>query len=391
MKMAGLISTCHFFVEVQVLRKKEETIVSKLKVKHKDNQIVVISKLSKIEEINQQELDVMHSKIIRGLMKPTVSKLNRITYLSPNGLTLKSYLANSITINDFFLIYAQVLEVIKSVDRNSFNINNLVMNLNFAFVNEKTKELHMVYQPIRTQVISTNIASFLYDIAYSVNLSLSEDYNEINRFINFMKSLQMISTEQIEQYILKHYPSIYKQVKRQKPGQSKILRGDDFYYHQNDFDKKNNSFENIEDDLAGDTALLDEDEDDATSLLVEEDDEATSLLTEDDDATALLVEQVKNYPYLIRLSTFDRTDVNKPVFRIGKERSYVDYFVQNNSAVSRLHADIITKGNQYFIKDNNSTNKTYVNGVDIPSEQEVEIFDGDEIVLANEKFEFHIY
>ena len=391
MKMAGLISTCHFFVEVQVLRKKEETIVSKLKVKHKDNQIVVISKLSKIEEINQQELDVMHSKIIRGLMKPTVSKLNRITYLSPNGLTLKSYLANSITINDFFLIYAQVLEVIKSVDRNSFNINNLVMNLNFAFVNEKTKELHMVYQPIRTQVISTNIASFLYDIAYSVNLSLSEDYNEINRFINFMKSLQMISTEQIEQYILKYYPSIYKQVKRQKPGQSKILRGDDFYYHQNDFDKKNNSFENIEDDLAGDTALLDEDEDDATSLLVEEDDEATSLLTEDDDATALLVEQVKNYPYLIRLSTFDRTDVNKPVFRIGKERSYVDYFVQNNSAVSRLHADIITKGNQYFIKDNNSTNKTYVNGVDIPSEQEVEIFDGDEIVLANEKFEFHIY
>jgi len=364
--------------------------VSKLKVKHKDNQIVVISKLSKIEEINQQELDVMHSKIIRGLMKPTVSKLNRITYLSPNGLTLKSYLANSITINDFFLIYAQVLEVIKSVERNSFNINNLIMNLNFAFVNERTKELHMVYQPIRTQVISTNIASFLYDIAYSVNLSLSEDYNEINRFINFMKSLQMISTEQIEQYILKHYPIIYKQVKRQKPGQSKMLRGDDFYYHQDELEKGVKSSNLTDDDLAGDTALLIEEDDDATALLVEDDD-ATSLLTEDEDATALLVEQVKNYPYLIRLSTFDRADVNKPVFRIGKERSYVDYFVQNNSAVSRLHADIITKDNQYFIKDNNSTNKTYVNGVDIPSEQEVEIFDGDEIILANEKFEFHIY
>lgn len=390
MKMAGLNLTCHFFVEVQVLRKKEETIVSKLKVKHKDNQIVVISKLSKIEEINQQELDVMHSKIIRGLMKPTVSKLNRITYLSPNGLTLKSYLANSITINDFFLIYAQVLEVIKSVERNSFNINNLIMNLNFAFVNERTKELHMVYQPIRTQVISTNIASFLYDIAYSVNLSLSEDYNEINRFINFMKSLQMISTEQIEQYILKHYPIIYKQVKRQKPGQSKMLRGDDFYYHQDELEKGVKSSNLTDDDLAGDTALLIEEDDDATALLVEDDD-ATSLLTEDEDATALLVEQVKNYPYLIRLSTFDRADVNKPVFRIGKERSYVDYFVQNNSAVSRLHADIITKDNQYFIKDNNSTNKTYVNGVDIPSEQEVEIFDGDEIILANEKFEFHIY
>lgn len=362
--------------------------MSKLKVKHKDNQIVVISKLSKIEEINQQELDVMHSKIIRGLMKPTVSKLNRITYLSPNGLTLKSYLANSITINDFFLLYAQVLEVIKSVERNSFNINNLIMNLNFAFVNEKTKELHMVYQPIRTQVISSNVASFLYDIAYSVNLSLSEDYNEINHFINFMKSLQMISTEPIEQYILKHYPSIYKQVKRQKLGQSKMLRGDDFYYHQNDFDNRNNSSELIDDDLASDTALLIEDNEE-TSLL-NEDEEATSLLIEDDEATALLVEQVKNYPYLIRLSTFDRADINKPVFRIGKERSYVDFFVQNNSAVSRLHADIITRENRYFVKDNNSTNHTYINGQELTPETENEIFDGDELTFANEVFEFHV-
>lgn len=364
--------------------------MSKLKVKHKDNQIVVISKLSKIEEINQQELDVMHSKIIRGLMKPTVSKLNRITYLSPNGLTLKNYLANSITINDFFLIFAQVLEVIKSIERNSFNINNLIMNMNYSFVNEKTKELHMVYQPIRTQVISTNVASFLYDIAYSVNLALSEDYNEINRFVNFMKSLQVISTPQIEQYILKNYPAIYKQVKRQKPGQSKMLRGDDFYYHQNDFDDKGNSSELMDDNLASDTALLVEEDDEATSLLVEEDDEATSLLTEDDESTALLVEQVKNYPYLIRLNTFDRTDVNKPVFRIGKEKSHVDYFVQNNSAVSRLHADIITRGNQYFVKDNNSTNRTFINGQELTPETENEIFDGDKLTLANEVFEFHL-
>lgn len=374
--------------------------MSKLKVKHKDNQIIVVSKLSKTEEINQQELDVMHSKIIRGLMKPTVSKLNRITYLSPNGLTLKSYLANSITINDFFLIYAQVLEVIKSVERNSFNINNLVMNLNFAFVNEKTKELHMVYQPIRTQVISTSMASFLYDISYCVNLALSEDYNEINRFINYLKSLQMISYEPIEQYILKYYPSIYKQVTRQKPGQSKILKGDDFFYRQNDMEHKESQgrldpkdlFDSFDSDDAGDTALLIEDSndfDEGTALLLE-DDEGTALLLEEDDATALLLEKKVNYPYLIRINTFDRTDVNKPVFRIGKERSYVDYFVQNNSAVSRLHADIITRGNQYFIKDNNSTNHTYINGRELTPETENEIFDGDELTLANEVFEFHV-
>ena len=375
--------------------------MSKLKVKHKDNQIVVISKLSKIEEINQQELDVMHSKIIRGLMKPTVSKLNRITYLSPNGLSLKHYLANGITVDEFFLVFAQVLEVIKSVERNSFNINNLIMNLNFAFVNEKTKELHMVYQPIRTQVISTSLASFLYDISYCVNLALSEDYNEINRFINFLKSLQMISCEPIEQYILKHHPSVYKQVRRQKPGQSKMLKGDDFYYRQNDIEhtesrKKSNPkdiFDPFDNNDAGDTALLIEETDDfdeGTAVLLEDDyDEGTALLLEDEDDTALLIENKKSYPYLIRISTFDRIDVNKPVFRIGKERSYVDYFVQNNSAVSRLHADIITRGNQYFVKDNNSTNHTLINGQELTPETENEILDGDELTLANEVFEFH--
>ena len=96
------------------------------------------------------------------------------------------------------------------------------------------------------------------------------------------------------------------------------------------------------------------------------------------------------YPYLIRLSNYDRIDVNKPSFRIGKEKSYVDYFVMNNSAVSRIHADIITRDGRYFIKDNNSTNRTFVNGSVIPFEQEVEIFDGDAIMLANEAFEFHV-
>ena len=47
-------------------------------------------------------------------------------------------------------------------------------------------------------------------------------------------------------------------------------------------------------------------------------------------------------------------------------------------------------GEQYFIKDNNSTNHTFVNGTMIPVNQNVEIFDGDALMLANEPFEFHI-
>ena len=96
-------------------------------------------------------------------------------------------------------------------------------------------------------------------------------------------------------------------------------------------------------------------------------------------------------PRLIRSKNNENIPVNKPVFRIGKEHSYVDYFVPDNSAISRSHANIVTRGEQFFIVDTNSTNHTYVNGLMIQSNQESEIHDKDIIRLANEDFEFRIY
>ena len=79
----------------------------------------------------------------------------------------------------------------------------------------------------------------------------------------------------------------------------------------------------------------------------------------------------------------------EPVFRIGKERSYVDLFIGDNSAISRSHANIITRDGAYYIMDTNSTNHTYVNGSLIPSNQQVMLTDMDELTLANELFTYH--
>ena len=96
-------------------------------------------------------------------------------------------------------------------------------------------------------------------------------------------------------------------------------------------------------------------------------------------------------PYLLRIKNNERIELNKPVFRIGKERSYVDYFVSDNTAVSRSHANIINKDNKFYIVDTNSTNHTYVNGSMIQSNVETKIEDGTKIRLANEDFEFFMY
>ena len=387
--------------------------MSKLKVKFKNSQITVKSKLSKDEQINAREVEILNSKIIRGIMKPTVEGEKKLSYLSPGGIKLEAYLKKGITKNDFFLVIAQILEAVKSIGRNSFNINNLILNMKYVFVNEMTHELHFVYQPIYSSAISSDLASFLYDVAYSVTLALNEDYKCVNNFIAYLKGLQAVSVINIEKYLLDVYPQIYKQVKRQKYGQSEYLgsfkNGKDIYYDMDKrrkptppadydstslFSEKNDKDEAtsllMEDVMDTPTSLLDDDNNEPTSLLVEDEDEATSLLI-DDEATSLLSEGAQiSYPYLIRKNSFDRMDINKPVFRIGKERSYVDYFVADNNAVSRIHADIITKNNSFFVKDENSTNGTYVNGDRLSPNEEVQVFDGDIITFANEEFEFHI-
>lgn len=95
-------------------------------------------------------------------------------------------------------------------------------------------------------------------------------------------------------------------------------------------------------------------------------------------------------PYLIRKRTNQKIDISKDIFRIGKEQSYVDYFVNDNTAISRSHADIVKRGNEYFIIDNNSLNHTYVNGEQIQSQVPTPLKDFDTVTLADEFFEYRL-
>lgn len=98
----------------------------------------------------------------------------------------------------------------------------------------------------------------------------------------------------------------------------------------------------------------------------------------------------KALPYLIRVSTEERIMLNKAIFKIGKATRGVDYTVGGNGAISRQHALIIQKDGVCYIKDNKSTNHTYVNGKRVEDGVE-EILTHDSLVrLADEEFTFKI-
>lgn len=95
-------------------------------------------------------------------------------------------------------------------------------------------------------------------------------------------------------------------------------------------------------------------------------------------------------PYLIRTKNNERIELNKPVFRIGKEKSYVDYFISDNTAISRSHANVISRDGEYYVVDTNSTNHTYVDNIMLQSNVETKIIDGAKLRFANEDFEFKL-
>ena len=76
--------------------------------------------------------------------------------------------------------------------------------------------------------------------------------------------------------------------------------------------------------------------------------------------------------------------LNKESIIVGKLRGQCDFSINNNK-ISKMHAEFITRGSEYFVKDYNSTNGTYINGSNqrIASNVEYQIFNGDRITLAN--------
>lgn len=370
------------------------------KEKTKDCQLLVKVKLPFGSSVNSNELNMFAQKCLRGFLKPKLVKSSTIEYTGPIAISLYERLERPISKYDFFFLIEQIIDATQKLQRNAFPRNKVVWDLRHAYINETTKEVQLLYLPLGETSGSADISRFIENIIYSAKPFDERDNGFVSRFVYFFKSLPHYDPAKIESFIAHEDRSVVNTIKRHTTGGSGFMtdKRKDYYDH---YEQKRSN----EDDA---TALLSQSDDEATGLLREDDEatgllidsgeeatglldgsEATGLLNEDDEATGLLIEEQVHYPTLYRVLTNECICVNKPVFRLGKERSYVDYFVTNNNAVSRGHADIITRGSRYFIRDLNSKNKTYINGQAIPPQCECEILDGSRLTLGNEEFIFN--
>ena len=77
--------------------------------------------------------------------------------------------------------------------------------------------------------------------------------------------------------------------------------------------------------------------------------------------------------------------------RIGRSPAVTEICISGNKGIGRVHAILYSRGGQLFIEDNNSKNKTYVDGVQLePGQSPRRIENGSRIRLGDEELEIHI-
>ncbi len=97
----------------------------------------------------------------------------------------------------------------------------------------------------------------------------------------------------------------------------------------------------------------------------------------------------KENAYLVLKETGEKIYINKNGFMFGRLKGKVDY-VTKNQKVGRIHAEITSENNEYYITDFNSINKTYVDGVACVPEERIPLSDGAVIMLADMEMIFKL-
>ncbi len=377
--------------------------MNKIKSTNKHGLSNLSLKSLKGQQLNENEIYLINSNKVQGLLHMDVEIKGasfKITYNTTGFITLKEYLLTPLNKESFAKILQNILSNLKSMESAYLNQQYLLMDFDRVMVNPATQHIYFIYVPIQFFESGSSLRDFLLNIIQYSSFAPGEDTNYVRDYITILNKGINFSLFELEEYIKKllGQKTGDDQTKQCPQCNTQVRRGTNYcpacgakVSGMTEMTMKG-VYNPLGEAKKEEQAPVEEGEKIAKDYTQGLSDGTTVLGADIGGTTVLGSEELynPNYPYLIREKNGEKIPVNKPSFRIGKEKKYCDYFVADNTAVSRSHADIITREKRHYIIDLNSTNKTYVDGRPIQVETEVEIFSGAKLKLADENFVFYI-
>ncbi len=328
--------------------------------------------------ISRYEMDVLAGHPVKGLLKIQLDKAGDLIYSGEGKQTLTQHLLQKVGGGQLTGMIWSALQTVCEIRRLGLDEHRMLLNPDWIYVGEGA-QIYFIYFPVNGIGGSYDFSLFCRDIILSAELTESEKGL-------WKQWADGLSAEGIHTESLEHFKSVFHV---QDSGE----RWDD---DRTIVDGKEDSKWSDPEQTALDPLCAGRsNEARAASMGFCKEDGDT--LIDEDDMEGTLLESCGNntvwhrLPTIRRLSTGEKKTVTGDYFKIGRSASRADFCVTGNHCISNVHAIIVCIAETYYVKDNYSTNGTYVDGEQISAGGEPRrLADGSMIRMWDEDFEFRL-
>lgn len=338
--------------------------------KSKKNKIIVVSKIAGPTKINAGELNLLARIGDRRIVAPAEIGRKKLVFELTGFMPLSRFFASYMTEETFFRIITDFVQVMATLERANLPLDNLIVKGGYIFVSPTGQEMRFLYQPLYYSEARFDALLFLKNLLNRRIAPTGSATARLNSFRMFLYSQPYFSTAAFLDFLTPKQPTPVRRAPKQPAPSPRPKRAVNDYrppvrpvnYNLTQFD--DSATISINDLAKGEIG---------TSVL---------------GGTNTLGAGGARKGVLVRKKTKETIAVNKSVFKIGADKAHVDCWVSRNRAVSRVHAIVTNYNNNFYLKDNNSTNFTYLNGKRLSPGEEYVLKSGDEITIANEVYLF---
>lgn len=321
----------------------------KLKTVYQNEKTFLILSMKKKEQINESLLQILKKDNNYGLLGVTWTKsgnINKLTYEISNLVCLSEYIKTPVSQEKYFNIVSQIQQIYEKCCKATMPVNNLICSLKYTFYDPVYEKIYMSYAPVINGNYSSNIVKFLYDLNKNSSI-VTSDGNALNKYGEFLDKHIFIQKKSKDKNSGFSYNDLYN------------------FLHEKDIRKTapDNRYNNKKTDKKHNTAPLQpadfNDEINKTTPITP--------VTTNQSISSATVKIQRNVGELFITDKYGQKHIiDSFPFKIG--RNEANNLVINDPHVSGFHAEIFSKGDDYYIKDTNSANGTFIDNREIVSE-----------------------
>ncbi|MCR5213153.1 MAG: FHA domain-containing protein [Eubacterium sp.] len=282
--------------------------------------------------IDQFEMTMYNYEFVGNRTKCTcvaIDGARALQFKVPATLPLEQFLRKQLYKGEFLSILSNILNQLIYFNDNNMPLNKLLLNVHYMYIELSTLDIQLLYMPVNKKFADCNVTEFIQTFISKVRFANMACVETVDQILKYLDSKLMFNLEEFYQYIL--------------------------------------------------------------SL------EQANIMEDDDDEEAKEPSTVKttseNYsnpvPYLVRLKTNELIPILHKEFMVGKSVS-CDYQIVDNKKVSRKHAIFRISNGECYVRDNASTNHTFINGQLLQPGVEVMLSNDDSIRMGDEEFKYWV-